>query len=131
MSNLMFTQEQIDDLLFLSKQQEKIIKELDKDAALLRREVEQLRKGSSSGDAFNWMAQKQENETLRAVNARLVEQLAKARSTLREMSGILSAHEHVVRQDAGNTNWQCMVDKTSEALRSIDESLLSTKEVLK
>lgn len=42
---------------------------------------------------------------------------SRLRAALGEMKGILSAHEHAIRADAGNTNWQIMVDKVREALR--------------
>ena len=47
---------------------------------------------------------------------KLLEKIERLRAALLEMKGMLSAHEHAIRADAGNTNWQCMVDKVSVAL---------------
>lgn len=49
---------------------------------------------------------------------------AELKSLAGESSGMLSAHEYVIRPDAGNTNWECYqlaVERARQALREIEE----------
>lgn len=56
---------------------------------------------------------------VRRVIAKVHEQeveISNFRKALNEMKGMLGAHEHAIRSDAGNTNWQVMIEKVNTAL---------------